>query len=113
MVRCILFINITFTCGVIVSRNYRRHNERNKGRNNPYDRTPEGKRPSHVSVRPRKDEHPERLIKRFLKKVKKEKVIDLYRKRTEFYEKPSIVKSRNKKRRKMILKKLRDSLNNN
>jgi|TARA_Y100001938_G_scaffold150136_1_gene239769 ribosomal protein S21 len=94
-------------------RKRRNNHNRAGGRYNSYDRTPEGKRPSHVSVRPRKDEHPERLIKRFLKKVKKEKVIDLYRKRTEYYEKPSIVKSRNKKRRKMILKKLRDSLNNN
>ena len=93
----------------------RRNNNHNRDRNkyNSYDRTPDGKHPSHVSVRPRKDENPERLIKRFLKKVKKEKVIELYRKRTEYYEKPSVVKSRNKKRRKMILKKLRDSLNNN
>ena len=90
-----------------------RNNNHNRGSRNSYDRTPEGKHPAHVSVRPRKDENPERVIKRFLKKVKKEKVIELYRKRTEYYEKPSVVKSRNKKRRKMILKKLRDSLNNN
>lgn len=96
-----------------MSRNYTRHKERNRGRNNPYDRTPDGNRPAHVSVRPRKDESPERVIKRFLKKVKKEKVIELYRNRTEYYEKPSAVKSRNKKRRKMVLKKLRDSLDNN
>ena len=91
----------------------RRNNNHNRSNHNSYDRTPVGKRPAHVSVTPRKNENPERMIKRFLKKVKKEKIIELYRKTTEYYEKPSVVKSRNKKRRKMVLKKLRDSLSNN
>ena len=91
----------------------RRSNNHNRSNHNSYDRTPVGKRPAHVSVTPRKNESPERVIKRFLKKVKKEKIIELYRKTTEYYEKPSVVKSRNKKRRKMVLKKLRDSLSNN
>ena len=91
----------------------RRNNNHNSSNHNSYDRTPIGKRPAHVSVQPRRGEDPERAIKRFLKKVKKEKIIETYRKRTEYYEKPSVVKSRNKKRRKMVLKKLRDSSDNN
>lgn len=91
----------------------RRNNNHNSSNHNSYDRTPIGKRPAHVSVQPRRGEDPERAIKRFLKKVKKEKIIETYRKRTEHYEKPSVVKSRNKKRRKMVLKKLRDSSDNN
>ena len=51
-----------------------------------------------VSVRARRNEHPEKLIRRFIKKCKKEKVVEKYRERTEFYEKPSI-KKRNKRRR--------------
>jgi len=109
MVRCILFINITFTCGVIVSRNHRRHNERNRGRNNSYDRSPPGKHPAHVVVRPKPGEHPERAIKRFLKKTKKSNVIQDYRSKTEFYEKPSVVRRRKKKRKQAILRKLRES----
>ena len=51
-----------------------------------------------VSVMARRNEHSERLIRRFIKKCKKEKVVETYRERTEFYQKPS-VKKRNKKRR--------------
>ena len=51
-----------------------------------------------VSVKARRNEHSERLIRRFIKKCKKEKVVETYRERTEFYQKPS-VKKRNKKRR--------------
>ncbi len=51
-----------------------------------------------VSVKARRNEHPERLIRRFIKKCKKEKVVETYRQRTDYYEKPS-VKKRNKRRR--------------
>ena len=54
-----------------------------------------GNKPAHVSVTPRKNEHPERLIKRFIRKVKKERVLEQIRER-RFYEKPS-VKRRKKK----------------
>tara|TARA_B000000557_G_scaffold98860_1_gene80076 strand:- start:12199 stop:12435 length:237 start_codon:yes stop_codon:yes gene_type:complete len=51
-----------------------------------------------VSVKARRNEHSDRLIRRFIKKCKKEKVVEKYRERTDFYQKPS-VKRRNKKRR--------------
>ena len=51
--------------------------------------------PSHVTVFPRKGEHPERTIKRFLKKCKKLKIVEEYRKR-EYYEKPTAKRKRKK-----------------
>lgn len=51
-----------------------------------------------VSVKARRNEHPEKLIRRFIKKCKKEKVVEIYRERTEAYQKPS-VKKRIKMRR--------------
>ena len=63
-----------------------------------------GKRPSHVSVYVRNDEYPERAIKRFLKKCKKEKVIEQYRE-YEYFEKPSIKRHRAKIRKKNLLRK--------
>ncbi len=60
--------------------------------------------PSHVTVFPRKGEHPERTIKRFLKKCKKLKIVEEYRKR-EYYEKPSEKRRRMKMRRLAIIKK--------
>ena len=60
--------------------------------------------PSHVTVFPRKGEHPERSIKRFLKKCKKLKIVEEYRKR-EYYEKPSEKRRRMKMRRLAIIKK--------
>ena len=85
-----------------------------KGRNRrsnyqSYDRTPPGNRPAHVVVRPKPGEHPERAIKRFLKKTKKNNVIQEYRNKTEFYEKPSVIRRRKKKRKRAILKKLSES----
>ena len=62
------------------------------------------KRPSHVTVVPRKGEYPERTIKRFLKKCKKLKIVEEYRKR-EYYEKPSEKRRRMKMRRLAIIKK--------
>jgi len=62
------------------------------------------KRPSHVSVYPKNGEHPERTIKRFLKKCKKLKIVEEYRKR-EYFEKPSEKRRRMKMRRLAIIKK--------
>ncbi len=84
---------------------------RNNGRRSnyqPYDRTPPGTHPAHVVVRPKPGEHPERTIKRFLKKVKKSNIIQEYRNKTEFYEKPSVIRRRKKKRKEAALKKLRE-----
>ena len=65
------------------------------------------KRSIHVEIMPRgKDESLERMIKRFTKKVKKEKIIEKVRDRS-YYEKPSVKRRKKAKRRKRILEKLR------
>tara|TARA_R110000796_G_scaffold217524_6_gene333612 strand:+ start:6243 stop:6497 length:255 start_codon:yes stop_codon:yes gene_type:complete len=64
-----------------------------------------GKRASHVTVIPKKNENPERFIKRFLKKVKKERVIEQVRER-RFYEKPSVKRRKKKEQRERVLRKL-------
>ena len=64
-----------------------------------------GKKASHVTVTPRKNEHPERLIKRFLRKVKKERVIEQVRER-RFYEKPSVKRRKERQQRERTLRKL-------
>jgi ribosomal protein S21 len=55
---------------------------------------------TNVIVRPKRNESPERLIKRFIRKCKKEKVIEKYRERTDHFIKPSV--KRKLKRRKAI-----------
>jgi len=55
---------------------------------------------SNVIVRPKRNETPEKLIKRFIRKCKKEKIIEKYRERTDHFIKPSI--KRKLKRRKAI-----------
>lgn len=64
-----------------------------------------------VEVRPRyKDEPIEKMIKRFIRKTKKEKIIEgcLERKR---YEKPAEKRKKEKRRRKKILQKLHAKYN--
>lgn len=51
---------------------------------------------TNVFVKSRRNEYPEKLIRRFIRKCKKEKVVEKYRERTEYYEKPSA--KRRKKR---------------
>ena len=51
---------------------------RRKSNYSPYDRTPPGSSPAHVVVRPRRNEHIDRAIKRFLKKVKNKRIIEDY-----------------------------------
>ena len=70
-----------------------------------FDRTSNSKHPSHVTTRPKPGEHPERAIKRFMKKVKKEKVLEIYREKTDYYRKPSAIRRRKAIRRKALLKK--------
>ena len=43
-----------------------------------------------VKVVLRRGEHPEKLIRRFIKKCKKERVVETYRQRTDHYIKPSV-----------------------
>lgn len=55
------------------------------------------KKSTHVNakVEQKKDEPFERMLKRFIKKVKKERVIEQIRER-RYYEKPSVVRRRQK-----------------
>ena len=55
------------------------------------------KRSTHVNVKvvPKGDEPVERMIKRFMKKVKKERIVEQVKER-RYYEKPSVVKRRAK-----------------
>jgi small subunit ribosomal protein S21 len=63
-------------------------------------------RPINVEIRPRdKNESLERMIKRFTKKVKNSKILDVYKERQR-YEKPSDKKRKDKVRRKKLLEKL-------
>jgi len=59
-----------------------------------------------VEVRLKRDENIERALKRFAKKVKKERIIEDIRERM-YYEKKSEEKRRMKKRRKATLDKLK------
>ena len=64
------------------------------------------KRPVNVSVKPRyRDEAPEKLIKRFMKKVKNERIIEKTLERRR-YIKPSVKRRKEKIRRKKLLQKL-------
>ena len=64
------------------------------------------KRPINVEVKPRhRDESPERLIKRFMKKVKNERIIEKSLERRRFV-KPSIKRRKEKIRRKKLIQKL-------
>ena len=45
-----------------------------------------------ISVRLRGGETSERLIRRFIKKCKREKVVDQYRSKTDYHIKPSVKK---------------------
>ncbi len=51
-----------------------------------------------------------RMIKKFMKKVKNEKIIDDFR-RKDFYEKPSVTNARKRRRRKKVAQKLNQELN--
>ena len=64
-----------------------------------------GKNPSNITVIPRPGEHPERAVKRFLKKCKKMKIVETYREKTDYYEKPSVVRRKKAIRRQRAIKK--------
>ena len=55
------------------------------------------------------DEPVERLIKRFLKKAKKERVVEQCLER-KFYEKPSLRRKKEARRRQKVLEKLRKTM---
>ena len=65
-----------------------------------------------VEVKPKhRDEPVEKLIKRFVKKCKKERVVENYRDRM-YYEKPSIIRKREQERRKRVTQKLQAKIDN-
>jgi len=65
------------------------------------------KRPINAEVSPRyKNEPVERMIRRFLKKVKKNRIIEEYRER-QYYKKPSEKRKRESLKREKVLEKLR------
>ena len=68
-------------------------------------------RPVHVEVTPRKNESPERMSKRFIKKVKKEGIQDEWRQKFSYFEKPTDKRRRKKKERKRVLKRLQREYN--
>tara|TARA_R100000808_G_C2153291_1_gene163382 strand:+ start:3208 stop:3519 length:312 start_codon:yes stop_codon:yes gene_type:complete len=93
------------------NRNKKHRNDRNY-RNNRSNRDRQkhppiscGKSPSNLTVVPRNNEHPERTVKRFLKKCKKLKIIETYREKTDYYIKPSVKRRRKAIRRLRAIKK--------
>jgi ribosomal protein S21 len=52
----------------------------------------ENKMAGNVSVRPRRGESTEKMIRRFIKKCKKDKILETYRAKTDYYIKPSVRK---------------------
>lgn len=67
-----------------------------------------GKKPVNLAERPRgKNDTPERMIRRFMKKIKKYKILDEYRDSLVFV-KDSEKKRIAKKKRRKVLDKLRD-----
>jgi len=65
-----------------------------------------GKRPSNVSVYLRENEDPMRAIKRFIKKCKKEKIIEKFMEK-RYFVKPSEKRRMEDKKRRQTLDKLR------
>jgi len=70
------------------------------------------KSPINAEVIVRKNEPIERALKRFIKKVKKEKILEDYREHM-YYEKPSDKRKRMAKRRKATLEKLKQKKETN
>jgi len=70
------------------------------------------RRSINIEVQPKyKDEPFERMARRFMKKVKKERIVENYRDRM-YYEKPSMKRKRERARRKKVLEKLRSKREN-
>ena len=66
---------------------------------------------TNVKVVARPNEHSERLIRRFIKKVKREGVLDEYREKTSYYVKPAVkrkIKQKNARRAKERLERKRN-----
>lgn len=61
---------------------------------------------ANVSVSLRRGESTERLIRRFIKKCKKEKVVEKYRARTDYHIKPSVKRRLKSQKARRALRKL-------
>tara|TARA_R110002020_G_scaffold231428_4_gene442587 strand:- start:71 stop:316 length:246 start_codon:yes stop_codon:yes gene_type:complete len=65
------------------------------------------KKPAHVVIRPRRNDTPQRMIKRFIKKTKKYKIVETCREKMR-YEKPSDKRRKQRKNRERVIKKLNE-----
>ena len=63
------------------------------------------KKPINIEITPRRNEQPERMIRRFTKKVKKEELLEEVRER-RYYVKPSEVRRKKKRERDALMRKL-------
>ena len=86
-------------------KNYKNYEKRDRNKKVSKIHVPEGKRPSHVTVVARPNEDPMRTIKRFLKKCKKERIVEQVRERQHFV-KPSKTRRIEEKNRKRTIKRL-------
>ena len=64
-----------------------------------------------VIVVARPNEYPERLIRRFIKKVKREGVLEEYREKTSYYVKPSVKRKIKQKKARRQKERLERKLN--
>ena len=85
--------------------NHRDYEKRNRNKKVTKMFAPKGRRPSHVTVISRPNEDPMRTIKRFLKKCKKEKIIEQVRER-QYFVKPSKKRRIEEKNKKRTIQKL-------
>jgi len=86
--------------------NYRGYDDKREDRKTEKQltTTTRGRRPSHVTVIPRKNEDPNKAIKRFLKKCKNEKIVEKIREKA-YYVKPSERRRKERMRRKRTIEK--------
>mgnify|MGYP003656540637 CR=1 FL=1 len=84
---------------------YRNYDKRDRNKKVAKMFVPKGRRPSHVTVTPRPNEDPMRTIKRFLKKCKKERIVEQHRER-QYFVKPSKKRRIEEKNRKRTIQKL-------
>jgi len=83
-------------------RNYRENDNR---RSREYEPSPPCGHPVHVSVRAKPGEHVDRTIKRFNRKVKKLKVLELHKEKTSHFIKDSEKRRKKKQRKKALIEK--------
>ena len=84
---------------------YRNYDKRDRNKKVAKVFVPKSRRPSHVTVTPRPNEDPMRTIKRFLKKCKKERIVEQYRER-QYFVKPSKQRRLEEKNKKRTIQKL-------